>query len=1188
MIRTFARLSFVGPMALCAAAGLAQPVLVNTPTTINPGDTMIAGVPLTTAQITVRGTTLTVNGRHTIASLVVERQGTNIAGVVTHAPDFRYTDAGQDRYGMHLIVTGNVTVQGIDGTMVASRIDANGKGHLSDEGTGPGTGSLLIDCAGGGGHGGAGGRSRVDCSDVAGGVTYGSISAPIFFGSGGGRDNSGLGGTGGGSVTLDVQGTLTLNGNITANGSPHVNESGGGAGGSVYITAQSLTGIGSLSVNGGSSNTVYGGGGGGGRLAVHAASSSFTGSFNSRGGDGIQRGGAGTSYFKVGSDRATLWIDNGGATDARENTEFEGQSTIDANVVVRNGGRIGPRRGESGMHVTITGDLTIQSTGGLHADGYGYASDTGPGAGPGAITTDCAGGGGHGGAGGRSRVDCSDVDGGVSNGSFTQPTMMGSGGGRDNSSLGGAGGGAIQLTVQGTYTHDGTATAHGSPGVGQEAGGGAGGSIYITCRSFGGSGSFAANGGNANIVYSGGGGGGRIAVYALDDSTFSGTFMAAGGNGQFDGGAGTSFYKVADARATMWLDNNGTTGQRETTEFYGLTEIDADVVVRGGARLGPRREQEDFHLVILGGLTVESGGEIFGDHRGYPSDAGPGAGVGGITSSCSSGGGHGGSGGRTRYDCTDLEGGRSYGSITEPSDMGSGGAQDNSYLGGRGGGAIRMDIAGDFVLDGRATTTGQNAIGTESGGGAGGSVWITCDTFSGTGLMTADGGDANLVYAGGGAGGRIAVYAATSASHSGTFRASGGNAHFTGGAGTALVKNGNQRAVVFIDNNNRTNLRETTELTGPLVLDADVVVRGGARLGPRREQMDFKLTVLGDMLVDATGEVYADGRGYPSDTGPGAGVGGLLFSCASGGGFGGVGGAARDTCSVAAGGLANGDESNPLEMGSGGGRDNTYLGGAGGGLIDLTVDGTLTIDGRVGADGAASIGAEAGGGSGGGIAITCGSLLGTGTITAKGGNANVVFAGAGGGGRVAIYSCDRFLPPANVIVTRGDAFNDGQNGSIYYGSSGVIITQQPLGGDYRSGDFFQLNVQASSVNSELTYQWRKKNEFGVFVPLIEGQNGGVFTNVDTNTLFVSSVSCDGGGQYDCIVCDSCGCLPTDIAQLNVQATGDFNGDGGIDGSDVAAFFEAWETGDAPADVNSDGGIDGSDVEWFFERWEAGC
>ncbi len=48
--------------------------------------------------------------------------------------------------------------------------------------------------------------------------------------------------------------------------------------------------------------------------------------------------------------------------------------------------------------------------------------------------------------------------------------------------------------------------------------------------------------------------------------------------------------------------------------------------------------------------------------------------------------------------------------------------------------------------------------------------------------------------------------------------------------------------------------------------------------------------------------------------------------------------------------------------------------------------------------------------------------------------------------------------------------------------------------------------------------------------------------------------------------------------------GDFNNDGGVDGSDIEAFFLAWEVGDSIADVNQDGG----DIEYFFVRWQAGC
>jgi hypothetical protein len=51
---------------------------------------------------------------------------------------------------------------------------------------------------------------------------------------------------------------------------------------------------------------------------------------------------------------------------------------------------------------------------------------------------------------------------------------------------------------------------------------------------------------------------------------------------------------------------------------------------------------------------------------------------------------------------------------------------------------------------------------------------------------------------------------------------------------------------------------------------------------------------------------------------------------------------------------------------------------------------------------------------------------------------------------------------------------------------------------------------------------------------------------------------------------------------------DINEDGGVDGSDVEAFFRLWETGSSGADLNADGGVDGSDVSSFFERWESGC
>lgn len=50
---------------------------------------------------------------------------------------------------------------------------------------------------------------------------------------------------------------------------------------------------------------------------------------------------------------------------------------------------------------------------------------------------------------------------------------------------------------------------------------------------------------------------------------------------------------------------------------------------------------------------------------------------------------------------------------------------------------------------------------------------------------------------------------------------------------------------------------------------------------------------------------------------------------------------------------------------------------------------------------------------------------------------------------------------------------------------------------------------------------------------------------------------------------------------------DYNSDGGVDGSDIEAFFTDWEQGIENADVNLDGGVDGGDIEAFFIAWEQG-
>ncbi len=65
------------------------------------------------------------------------------------------------------------------------------------------------------------------------------------------------------------------------------------------------------------------------------------------------------------------------------------------------------------------------------------------------------------------------------------------------------------------------------------------------------------------------------------------------------------------------------------------------------------------------------------------------------------------------------------------------------------------------------------------------------------------------------------------------------------------------------------------------------------------------------------------------------------------------------------------------------------------------------------------------------------------------------------------------------------------------------------------------------------------------------------------------------------------CSPSsDPCALVYCCPADYNGDGGVDGADVAAFYADWENSIGCSDVNLDGGPDG-DVETFFSFWEAG-
>ena len=198
--------------------------------------------------------------------------------------------------------------------------------------------------------------------------------------------------------------------------------------------------------------------------------------------------------------------------------------------------------------------------------------------------------------------------------------------------------------------------------------------------------------------------------------------------------------------------------------------------------------------------------------------------------------------------------------------------------------------------------------------------------------------------------------------------------------------------------------------------------------GPR-----LQVLVQGNAVVEGGGAIGAEGRGYPLKTGPGAGAGnGNIWTgqYGSGAGHGGHGGAAM----YIPGGLTYGSATEPVDFGSGGGGDNERgIPNRGGGAIELTVAGALTVDGRVSANADAATGSYDGGGAGGSVWLTASRLNGTGSITANGQVAGYPGSGSGGGGRIAIYTgVNEF---AGVVVALGGegGFRNGGNASPHYG-----------------------------------------------------------------------------------------------------------------------------------------------------------
>ena len=973
-------------------------------------------------------------------------------------------------------------------------INANGGGYGG--GLGPGAGSSLATnypypyiAGSGGGHGGYGAPSS---SRATGGNFYGSPSMAPAPGSGGGP-GSGPGGSGGGIIQLSIGGLLRLDGHISADGIKGVNpHSGGGAGGGVFLSAYSFSGSGSASADGGAGESPDGGGGGGGRIAIYSATNNFTGSISAHGGASAIYGGAGSIYTLSSNDASgALTIDNGGHSGTNTplslsygfNLTIGGGAVVQGtsstlsfgNVLIRSNGWLTAVGIPLLAPILLTcSNAVVMQGGGIDADGKGFAGGQGSGSGHTSSSEaggTSGGGASYGGFGGRS---ASGAAAGLSYGSPQQPLDFGSGGGSGAGAapynVGGAGGGAIRLNVAGTLTLDGRISANGNNGVGQGSGGGSGGSILLTVGNFAGAGLLAANGGAGESPFGGGGGGGRIAVY-YGTNQFSGIATAYGGAGANNGGAGTVYSRANSTfSGQMTIDNNGLLATNTVITLQG-----DDLTIAGSAAVTPstfalsiktllirsnswltfsNTTHSGLVVTVTSNAIIEAGAGIMLDGKGYGSSQGPGTGG----QRTGGGAGFGGYGGNS---ASNSGGGNSYGSYLGPLDVGSGGGYYNNVNGaGSGGGAIHLIVSGSLTLDGTITANGTAALVQGNGGGSGGAVWLNAGKLFGAGLISANGGPGGMPSGGGGGGGRIAIYY-TSNLFTGTITARGGGGANYGGAGTLyLSRNNSTSSQLIVDNGGPRGTNTPANSSAAAPGFANLTVSGGATVystllsGLSSLQISSNsmviysngtrsVTTASNMTIQAGGAFILDGMGYGPGAGPGAGhsffsSSGNTFS--SGGGYGGFGG---NGAAGPAGGNAYGSLSEPLDFGSGGGVTENARGGSGGGVLHLSVPGTLLVDGCLTANGLSATGL-AGGGAGGSLWLTVGTLSGRGAIAANGGAGALSTSGGGGGGRIAIYYAITNLFKGSLTAQGGAGFNYGGAGTIYLNGLRQLSSAQVL------------------------------------------------------------------------------------------------------------------------------------------------
>ena len=575
--------------------------------------------------------------------------------------------------------------------------------------------------------------------------------------------------------------------------------------------------------------------------------------------------------------------------------------------------------------------------------------------------------------------------------------------------------------------------------------------------------------------------------------------------------------------------------------------------------------------IVADSITVGSYAHIWATARGYAGGTGPG--WHGVASKAGCGAYGGLDGTWILYDrvmdYSRSKTARTYGSITEPKDPGTGASSTTAAL--AGGGAIRIDCKNISIASTASIRANSYLQNDYQLVGSGGSIWISCDTISGSGPITANAADMSApsgVNNGGGAGGggRIAitydpvrqkdvaftsvieargsvayqlggggeastvhakrprelghcgtvyfndklimsrpgfgvkgrVYTGTPAepydfSTSGNlvlneaffefdgpdqslsvggnlavtgtcatvngFRFNGSNARVSV-AGTATIKGGtiqmhdggsveiggNLDLVDGVDYRNCAELyvvaaptNDVDQVGATITVGKKLTIGAYSALIPGCNETNASIVAIkaSSMDIAEQGSVYAVEGGWGNQLG--LGVPAWYYQGSAHGGHGGRGNSesgARDC------GKVYGDKKHPLLPGTSSPSASGTIPQRGGGVIYITTDGGMRIDGVINANGWGKRDSNyKGGSSGGSVLLKCGGKVsGSGVVSADGGETPNSKMGNGGGGRVAIYAATfetnnlavHALGGCQVYGEPEDDVNwHGGNGSVY-------------------------------------------------------------------------------------------------------------------------------------------------------------